>query len=125
MEDAMLPGAVAGFPQTMGVRDFGGLRGADGRPVRRGIFYRGGALANLTQLQRSATDAMGLRFILDLRAAGEVEGRHDYVPQGVEYVRIAGMYDEQGDEVDFSPAGIACMTSRVAKRPLWPSCTSP
>lgn len=113
MDDELLPGAVAGFPQHMGVRDLGGLRGADGRPVRFGMFYRGSALANLNNAQRKEVDSLGLRFILDLRAAGEVEGRSDYVPHGVEYLRVSGMYTEQGNEVDFSPAGILRMMSRI------------
>lgn len=107
MDNKNLPGAVAGFPQHMGVRDLGGLRGAEGHPVRYGIFYRGSAFAGLTSDQRKVVDSLGLRFILDLRSAGEVEGNADYVPHGVEYLRVAGMYDDNGDEVDFSPAGIA------------------
>ena len=117
MGDANLPGAVAGFPQEMGVRDLGGLRGAEGRPVRSGIFYRGGALAGLNDDQCKAVDQLGLRFILDLRAAGEVEGNADYVPHGVEYLRVPGMYDEAGNEVDFSPAGIARIATHIRKNP--------
>lgn len=117
MDNVMLPGAVAGFPQEMGVRDLGGLRGAEGRPVRSGIFYRGSAFANLDSEQRRAVNALGLRFILDLRAAGEVVGKTDYVPHGVEYLHIAGMYDENGDEVDFSPEGIARIAERIQEDP--------
>lgn len=117
MDNVMLPGAVAGFPQQMGVRDLGGLRGAEGRPVRSGIFYRGSAFANLDSAQRRAVDGLGLRFILDLRATGEVTGNVDYVPHGVEYLRIAGMYDENGDEVDFSPEGIARISERIQENP--------
>lgn len=117
MNDAMLPGAVIGFPATMGVRELGGLRGANGRPVRHGLFYRGSALAGLTSDQRAIVDAWGLGFILDLRARGEVEGKEDYVPRGAQYRRIGGMYDESGEEVDFSPAGIARMLDRILEAP--------
>lgn len=117
MDDAALPGAVAGFPPVMGVRELGGLRGADGRPVRHGLFYRGSALAGLSEQQRAVVDSLGLRFVLDLRAAGEVVGRQDYVPRGTEYKRIPGMYDDAGDEVDFSPVGIARIMAEVQANP--------
>lgn len=117
MEKAMLPGAVAGFPQEMGLRELGGLRGADGRPVRHGLFYRGSALVGLTNEQQQLVDAMGLRFLLDLRAVGELDGRQDYVPDGAAYRRIGGMYDADGNEVDFSPAGIARMMESIQRNP--------
>lgn len=117
MDTDTLPGAVAGFPPSMGIRELGGLRGATGRPVRHGFLYRGSALIGLSEEQREAIDDLGLRFILDLRAAGELENRSDYVPNGCEYVRIGGMYDSEGNEVDFSPAGITRMMDKIQENP--------
>ena len=113
MDESLLPGAVPGFPPEMGIREFGGLRGAGGRPVRRGLFYRGSALAGLTAKQKQAIDALGLVSILDLRAASEVRDRTDYIPKGTKYVRIGGMYDQDGEEIDFSPASIARIVERL------------
>lgn len=106
-------GYVAGFPLEMAVRELGGLRAGDGRTVRHGILYRGAALTGLTPRQRALVDDMGLRLVLDLRAEGETVGKPDYVPAGAEYLRIAGMYDEDGNEVDFSPAGIVRLNERL------------
>ena len=106
MDIRSYPGYVAGFPLELGLRELGGWQAADGRTVRRGLLYRGSALVDLDAEQRERVDALGLRFVLDLRAAGEVEGRADYLPAGAQYLNICGMYDEQGEPVDFSPAGI-------------------
>lgn len=104
-------GYVAGFPQELGLRELGGLEAADGRHVRHGLLYRGSTLHTLDDAQKALVDGFGLKFMLDLRAAGEAVGKDDYVPKGTHYVRVAGMYDSEGREVDFSPAGIG----RIAK----------
>ena len=115
MDLTTLPGYVAGFPDELGLRELGGLMSADGRTVRHGLLYRGSALTGLTEEQRARIDALDLRFILDLRALGETEGKPDYVPDGCEYVRIGGMAEEDGTEIDFSPAGIGRLQAKFAE----------
>ena len=102
-------GFIPGFPLPMNIRDLGGIKAADGRRVKSGLFFRGSALTGLSPEQRRIVDGFGLRRILDLRAAGEAQGKDDYVPEGAEYLRIPGMYDGQGVEMDFSPAAIERM----------------
>ena len=113
MDLTATPGYVAGFPLEMGVRELGGLRAADGRVVRHGLLYRGAVLTNLTPKQCELIDGMGLRLVFDLRSEAEAQGNADYVPEGAEYVRIAGMYDASGEEVDFSPAGIVRLNEQL------------
>lgn len=117
MDLTTLPGYVPGFPDELGIRELGGLVAADGRRVRHGLLYRGSALAGLSDEQLARVDELGLRFILDLRATGEVVGREDYVPTGAEHAWVSGMYDEDGVEVDFSPAGLARLESRMTQDP--------
>lgn len=117
MDIQAMPGYVDGFPLTMSLRELGGWQAADGRTVRHGLLFRGSALADLSDEQRDRVHALGLRFVLDLRAPGECVDRADYVPGGAEYVRISGMYDAHGDEVDFSPAGITRMLSQIEANP--------
>lgn len=117
MELTSTPGYVAGFDSVMGLRELGGQQAADGRYVRHGMLYRGSALVGLSDEQRALVDGFDLRFILDLRAEGEVVGKPDYVPLGAEYVRIAGMYDDDGLEVDFSPMGIDRIVKRLRGNP--------
>lgn len=111
------PGYVGGFAPTLNLRELGGWNATDGRTVRRGLLYRGSALVDLTDEERARIDSFGLRFILDLRAVGECEGRADYVPDGAEYLRIGGMYSEDGEEVDFSPAGISRIMDQIQSNP--------
>lgn len=113
MDLTATPGYVAGFPDMLNLRDLGGLVASDGRIVRHGLLYRGSTLENLTQEQCRLVDGFGLRFLLDLRAEGEAEGKPDYIPDGTEYVRIGGMYDSEGYEIDFSPAGITRMNAMI------------
>lgn len=107
MDLSTTTGYVPGFAAELNLRELGGLPTRDGRRVRRGLFLRGSALADLSSAERTRVDELGLRFILDLRAAGEAAGAADYVPEGCTYERIGGMRFEDGSEVDFSPEAIA------------------
>lgn len=113
MDLSTTTGYVAGFPLEMSLRDLGGQRGADGRTVRHGLLFRGAALTDLTEEQKARVDELGLRLVFDLRAQTEARGRDDYVPEGAAYVRIAGMYDKEGVEVDFSPESIMRIEKQV------------
>ena len=115
MDLTTTPGYIAGFPDELSLRELGGQIAADGRTVRHGLLYRGAALIDLTDAQKALVNSFGLRFLLDLRAEGEAEGKDDYVPAGCEYVRMGGMEDEDGLEVDFSPKGIARLQGKFAE----------
>lgn len=52
-------------------RDFGGWRGAGGRPVRTGALFRSGSLARLTDRGREQAGALGIRLVCDLRRDDE------------------------------------------------------
>lgn len=117
MDTDALPGAVKGLPKQMGVRELGGIRGANGRPIRHGLMYRGSPLIDLAFEQREVIDGLGLRLILDLRAMGETDRREDYVPAGCGYVRRCGMLDKDGHEVDFSPLGIGRIMESIRRDP--------
>lgn len=112
-----MPGYVDGFTTTLGIRELGGWKTADGRMVRRGLFYRGSAPFDLSDAERELFDGLGLRSILDLRSEGECVDRADYVPSGASYARVCGMYDAHGDEVDFSPMGIARIEEQIQQDP--------
>ncbi len=56
-------------------RDMGGLVTTDGRVVRRGVFFRSDDLVRLTAEELSTLRAMGIRTVVDLRTADEVDRR--------------------------------------------------
>lgn len=107
MDFMITPDHITGFPLLMNLRELGGIESADGRRVRHGLLYRGAALTGLNPEQHRLVDGFGLRCVLDLRAETETDGQEDYVPEGAEYHRIAGMYDAVGNEMDFSPGAVA------------------
>ena len=100
------PGHLAGFSLDLNLRELGGLEARDGRRVRHGLLYRGSALAGLSDDERQRVDQMGLELVFDLRSRFEAQDTPDYVPAGAHYERMAGMRWDDGEEVDFSPAGI-------------------
>jgi protein-tyrosine phosphatase len=66
------------------VRDLGGYGLADGRMIERGRLLRGDGLHHLTDADLDALAPIGLRTVVDLRTAGELEERgtfpHERVP---------------------------------------------
>ena len=110
-ENMTLPGRVSGLHAVRNIRELGGAEARDGRHVRCGLLYRGSTLEGLEQEERAAIDGLGLRCVLDLRAASEAAEHPEYVPEGASYQRVAGMYEPSGAEMDFSPDAIARMQS--------------
>ncbi|MDO5107889.1 MAG: tyrosine-protein phosphatase [Coriobacteriaceae bacterium] len=108
-------GYVDGFPALMNVRELGGIAAADSRTVRHGVFYRGAALAGLTQEQRLRVDSMGLSLVLDLRASFEVRSAPDYVPKGCAYEQVSGMLLGDGGELEFSQTAIAKQAVKIGR----------
>jgi protein-tyrosine phosphatase len=61
------------FSQVFNFRDVGGLIGSNGRPVKWRTLFRSDSLHGLTELDRQAFSALGVRTVLDLRRPYEVE----------------------------------------------------
>lgn len=88
-------------------RELGGYPAADGRRVKEGVFYRGGALCDLkSDADMAMLESLGIKLVLDLRSPGESSENPDPIPNGAKYLRIGAMYDPDGSEPDFSPAGM-------------------
>ncbi|MGW5559989.1 tyrosine-protein phosphatase [Micromonospora sp. NPDC003944] len=83
------------LPATFNFRDVGGYVGHDDRPVRRGRLYRSDSLHRLTEQDRDAFAAIGIRTVVDLRRPTEVE-RDGRVPayQGLTYRNIHPEHDD-------------------------------
>ncbi len=81
-------------------RDLGGIPAADGKVIRSGLLYRSGHLAKIKpKTANKLRDRRGLRTVIDLRAPGELAHRQDIVPEGVDYLHLPPLTDEQNPAV--------------------------
>ncbi|TKC92411.1 tyrosine-protein phosphatase [Trinickia terrae] len=71
-------------------RDVGGADGyptADGRRVKRGVFYRSSALT-LSDADKATLGTLGIAGVYDLRTPGEIARAADALPAGTAYATI-------------------------------------
>ena len=96
-------------------RDVGGYKTADGKRVRRGLVYRSGSLAQLTDAGLEKLGALGIKLVCDLRGADELEDGPDRLPTSPapEYVHMPlSVQDDRRQRlraVFFNPNAVAPM----------------
>ncbi|MBO5702751.1 MAG: tyrosine-protein phosphatase [Clostridia bacterium] len=82
------------------LRDLGGIPAADGKTVRYGKLYRSGHLGKIKpETAEKLRDRKSLRTVIDLRAPAELAHKRDIVPEGVDYLHIPPLTDEQNPAV--------------------------
>ncbi len=67
------------------IRDLGGLKTVDGRFLKEGRLFRGGALARVNEDDVKVIDSFHLTDIVDFRGEEEFLHRPDHIFDGVEY----------------------------------------
>ena len=81
-------------------RDLGGIPTTDGKSVCYGKLYRSGHLGKIKpKVAEKLRDKKGLRTVIDLRAPAELSHKRDIVPEGVDYLHIPPLTDEQNPAV--------------------------
>lgn len=106
MELKETTGYVAGFRPELNLRELGGLVGAGGRRIRRGLIFRSGLLFDFTPEELDRLHRLKLRYVLDLRSGSEAKGKPDPQISGTHMVRISGAMDAGDNEVNFSAGAI-------------------
>lgn len=118
MDRQLKAGAEIPFETACNFRELGGYEAMDGRHVKFGLIYRGVALSHrMSQADKDKIASMNLKYILDLRAAGEAELDPDFVPEGVRHERICGLWVDENTEFDFSPGAIEKSMSQMTGDP--------
>ena len=82
------------------LRDLGGLTGADGRRVKRGLLFRSDDLCDLTRNDINLLATLGIVTVVDFRDRGEAAAAPDRLPESVrsrinipiEAGRLIGMF---------------------------------
>ncbi len=88
-------GRALGLAGAPNARELGGLVGADGRPVRRGVLVRSGALGRLTDTDLPVLGELALACLVDLRHGSEVaQSPTRQLPDPAPRVVHAPVYDE-------------------------------
>jgi len=98
-------------------RDLGGFPTTDGRVTRWGTFFRSDALHELTDDDMAVLRGIGLRTVIDLRTAVEVDrtGRGPLAHEDAQYFHLS-VIDADGGESRGIPAPV---DEDLANRYLW------
>lgn len=69
-------------------RDLGGMKGADGRAIKRGKLIRSGALSGIPPATASALKERGVTTVVDLRIENERSAHPDAEIEGSRYIHL-------------------------------------
>lgn len=90
---------MAGFPDALNLRDFGGWRGDGGRPIKKEVVYRSGRLSWLDDVTRDHLAQLRLKTILDLRSDEEATAHPDPPLPGARIVHVDAKRGDVGDQL--------------------------
>ena len=106
-DEDVSPGFLERFIRLEGAanfRDIGGYLTRTGRQVRTGKIFRSDELSELSDVDLTILDRLGMRRILDLRSREEVKKKADRIPENgpFEYIHIP-VYEKE-PRWDYLPA---------------------
>lgn len=96
------------LPSKLNIRDLGGLPAKDGRRVKKGLLFRSSALSFFDKDELEPVRKLGLKTILDLRAASGVEKSPDPVIEGATYYNYCAAFENILDDLN-SPLDLASL----------------
>jgi protein-tyrosine phosphatase len=75
-----VPDRLTDLQSVANFRDVGGYKTKDGGRVRRGLVFRSGALAKLSETDLDYLNKIGFKLVCDLRGVDEVQAEPDRLP---------------------------------------------
>lgn len=94
------PGTPLAFETAENFRELGGWPAADGRRVKRGLFWRSGALCQIaSEEDRKRFEALGIRVVCDLRSGVERTRQPDPEFAGIRRHDVGAIRDAEGGEL--------------------------
>lgn len=75
-----IPDRMVVLEGVVNFRDVGGYKTGDGQRVRRGLVFRSGGLARLTDADVAKLDIIGFKLVCDLRGKDEIAQEPDRLP---------------------------------------------
>lgn len=107
--------------RRMNFRELGGYPTQDGRTVKHGMFYRCGALGELTEDEFEVVESLGLKAVYDFRSNAEAERLPDPVPNGAQYYHLSAAkkldQDDRKKSDDMSPEAMEKSMMEMMKNP--------
>lgn len=103
---------MAGFKHEHNFRELGGYKTKDGRTVKKGMFYRSGALAFMDERELAAVGRLGLKSIVDLRSTLEHITFPDPPIDGATNYHYTAMNDNDLNEIDYSSRKMILMAMK-------------
>jgi protein-tyrosine phosphatase len=94
-QPSLCEGRVVPLERVLNFRDLGGYPTTDGRHVRRGLLYRSGALADLSEQDVAVLRKLGIKLICDLRTDLEAQEAPDVPLEGVTLWRLPVIQQEE------------------------------
>ena len=101
---------MAGFRHEHNFRELGGYK--DGRTVKKGMFYRSGALAFMDERELAAVGRLGLKSVVDLRSTIEHITFPDPPIDGATNYHYTAMNDNDINEIDYSSRKMVLMAMK-------------
>ena len=97
---------MSGFRIENNFRELGGYKTKDGRTIKKGVFYRSGALGSMNEREIAALEKMGIKSILDFRSRLEEAAFPDPPIEGATNYNISAIRDNEGNDVEYSAAAM-------------------
>ena len=82
------------------IRDLGGLKGENGRSIKYGRLFRGGALIKVIDEDIPTINSFHLTDVVDFRSTSEFKYRPDYKIEGVRYHNLPTLKDNDNENKD-------------------------